>query len=95
MKLIASWSGGKDSCFALRKALQEGHKIQALLTMMQDKATSNFHMIPSTALDAQAEVLGIHIVKIPTTPQTYEEDFRKALMDAKKKGADGILTGDI
>jgi uncharacterized protein (TIGR00290 family) len=95
LKLIASWSGGKDSAFALHKALQEGHKVQNLLIMMQDKATSNFHMISSQLLDAQSQALGIPIVKIPTTPQTYEEDFRKALMDAKKKGADGIITGDI
>jgi uncharacterized protein (TIGR00290 family) len=95
MKLIASWSGGKDSCFALHKALQEGHKVQNLLIMMQDKATSNFHMISSQLLDAQSEAIGIPIVKVPTTPQTYEEDFRKALQDAKKKGADGIITGDI
>jgi diphthine-ammonia ligase len=95
MKLIASWSGGKDSAFALHKALQEGHKVQNLLIMMQDKATSNFHMISSQLLDAQSDAIVIPIVKIPTTPQTYEEDFRKALMDAKKKGADGIITGDI
>jgi diphthine-ammonia ligase len=95
MKLIASWSGGKDSCFALHKALQEGHKVQHLLIMMQDKATSNFHMISSQLLDAQSVAIGIPIVKVPTTPQTYEEDFRKALQDAKKKGADGIITGDI
>ena len=95
MKLIASWSGGKDSAFALHKALQEGHKVQNLLIMMQDKATSNFHMISSQLLDAQSNAIGIPIVKIPTTPQTYEEDFRKALMDSKKKGADGIITGDI
>ena len=95
MKLIASWSGGKDSCLALHRALQEGHHVQNLLVMMQDKQTSNFHMISSQLLDAQSQALGIPIVKVPTTPQTYEEEFRKALQDAKKKGADGIITGDI
>lgn len=95
MKLVASWSGGKDSAFALHKALQQGHKIQGMLIMMQDKATSNFHMISSQLLDAQSDAIGIPIVKVPTTPRNYEEDFRNALMDAKKKGADGIVTGDI
>ncbi len=95
MKLIGSWSGGKDSAFALHKALQEGHKVQTLLIMMQDKATSNFHMISSQLLDAQSDALGIPILKVSTTPETYEEDFRKALLDAKKKGAEGIITGDI
>jgi uncharacterized protein (TIGR00290 family) len=95
MKLIASWSGGKDSAFAFHKALQEGHKVQSLLIMMQDKATSNFHMISSQLLDAQSDAIGIPITKVPTTPETYEEKFRNALTDAKKKGADGIITGDI
>jgi uncharacterized protein (TIGR00290 family) len=63
--------------------------------MMQDKATSNFHMISSQLIDAQSDAIGIPIVKVPTTPGTYEEKFRNALTDAKKKGADGIITGDI
>ncbi len=95
MRLICSWSGGKDSCFALYKAMKEGHQVQNLLTMMQDKSTSNFHMISSQLLDAQSEALGIPIVKVPTTPESYEKDFVKALREAKKKGAEGIITGDI
>jgi uncharacterized protein (TIGR00290 family) len=95
LKLIASWSGGKDSCFALYKALQEGHKIENLLIMMQDQKTSNFHMISSQLLDAQSEALSIPITKVPTTPQNYQTDFKKALQNAKNKGIEGILTGDI
>jgi diphthine-ammonia ligase len=95
MKVIASWSGGKDSAFALHKAIQEGHQVQNLLIMMQDKSTSNFHMISSQLLDAQSEAIGIPIVKVASTPATYEEKFRNTLIDAKKKGADGIITGDI
>ena len=95
MKLIASWSGGKDSCFALHKALQEGHKVQNLLVMMQDEVTSNFHMINSDLLNAQSQAIGIPITKVSTTPQTYEDKFRKALQEAKNKGMDGIITGDI
>jgi diphthine-ammonia ligase len=95
MKLIASWSGGKDSCFALHKAMQKGHQVQNLLIMMQDKATSNFHMIGSQLLDAQSQALGIPIVKVPSTPETYEKEFTKALREAKAKGTEGIITGDI
>jgi diphthine-ammonia ligase len=95
MKLIAAWSGGKDSCFALYKALKQGHCIQSLLTMMQDINNSNFHMISSELLDAQSEALGIPINKVSTTPETYELQFGKALREAKNNGAQGILTGDI
>src|SRR4030067_3873340 len=94
MKVIASWSGGKDSCFALHKAIQQGHSVQNLLIMMQDKGTSNFHMISQELLDAQSEAIGIPIVKISTTPETYEQQFKKALLEAKAKGEDRIITGD-
>jgi diphthamide synthase (EF-2-diphthine--ammonia ligase) len=36
MKLVAAWSGGKDSCFACHKAIQEGHDVAQLLIMMSD-----------------------------------------------------------
>ena len=95
MKLISSWSGGKDSCFALHKALQHGHIVQSLLVMMSDEGKSNFHMISGELLDAQSKALGIPITKVPTTPETYEQKFKKALLEAKKNGVEGILTGDI
>ena len=95
MKLIASWSGGKDSCFALHKAIQQGHNVQNLLIMMQDKGKSNFHMISTELLDAQSEALNIPITKTPTTPETYEQNFTQSLQNAKENGAEGIITGDI
>ncbi|MEM2968967.1 MAG: diphthine--ammonia ligase [Candidatus Bathyarchaeia archaeon] len=95
MKVIASWSGGKDSCFALYKAIQEGHVVSHLLTMMSDPEKSNFHMIRTDVLDAQSEAISIPIVKYVTTPETYEQDFKKALLQMKSKGVEGIVTGDV
>jgi diphthine-ammonia ligase len=95
LKLIASWSGGKDSAFALHKAQQEGHTVQNLFVMMQDKTKSNFHMIPAQLLDAQSQALNISITKTLTTPETYQQNFIQALQTAKKNGAEGIITGDI
>ena len=95
MKLVASWSGGKDSAFALHKAQQEGHTVQSLLVMMQDKTKSNFHMIPAPLLDAQSQALNLAITKTVTTPETYQQNFIRALQTAKKNGSEGIITGDI
>jgi len=95
VKVLASWSGGKDSCFATYKAIQEGFNVSQLLIMMSNKGTSNFHMISSDLLDAQSQAIGIPIVKQITTPDTYEEDFKKALAQMKAKGMDGLVTGDI
>ena len=95
MKTIAAWSGGKDSCFACYKAIQEGHDVSNLLIMMSDPNLSNFHMIRSDMLDAQSQSVGIPIVKWTTTPKTYEQDFKKALLKMKAEGVEGIVTGDV
>jgi diphthine-ammonia ligase len=95
MKVVASWSGGKDSCFACYKAIQEGYEVSNLLIMMSDPSVSNFHLIRSDMLDAQSEAMGIPIVKWTTTPDTYEEDFKKALLKMKAQGIEGIVTGDV
>jgi len=95
MRLIAAWSGGKDSCFALYIARQQGHTIQNLLTMMQDESKSNFHLISPELLDAQSDAIGVPITRLPATLQTYEQQFKRALQEAKINGVQGILTGDI
>ena len=95
MKVAAAWSGGKDSCFACYKAIQEGYDVAQLLIMMSNKNTSNFHMISSELLDAQSQAVGIPIVKWVTTPHNYEQDFKKALLQMKAKGVEGIVTGDV
>jgi diphthine-ammonia ligase len=95
MKVVASWSGGKDSCFACHKAIQQGCNVANLLIMMSDKGKSNFHMISSELLDAQSQALEIPIVKWNTTPDTYEQEFKKALQQQKANGIEGIVTGDI
>ena len=95
MKIVASWSGGKDSCFACYKAIQEGYDVSQLLIMMSDPSKSNFHLIRSDMLDAQSQAIGIPIVKWTTKPDTYEQDFKKALGQMKEKGVEGIVTGDV
>ncbi len=95
MKIVAAWSGGKDSCFACYKAIQEGCEVTNLLIMMSDPSESNFHLIRADMLDAQSQAIGIPIVKCTTTPGTYEHDFKKALMKMKVEGVEGIVTGDV
>ena len=63
--------------------------------MMMSESKSNFHMIPSGILDAQAEAIGIPLVKQVATLKTYENDFKGALLRLKAKGAEGLVTGDI
>jgi diphthine-ammonia ligase len=95
MKVIASWSGGKDSAYAYYLAKQQGHQIQSLFTMMMSQEKSNFHMIPTGILDAQAKAAGEKLIKKVTSHQTYETDFKAVLAASKAEGVEGIVTGDI
>jgi len=95
MKVAASWSGGKDSCFACYKAIQEGYDVMQLLIMMSNKSTSNFHMISAELLDAQSQAVEIPIIKRVTAPGAYEQVFKKALLQMKAEGVEGIVTGDV
>jgi len=95
MKVVASWSGGKDSAYAHYLATQQGHQAINLFTMMMSESKSNFHMIPSSILDTQAKAIGIPLVKKITSAKTYEKDFKTALLECKAHGAEGLVTGDI
>ena len=95
MKVVASWSGGKESCFACYKAIQEGFDVSYLLTMMANDDRSNFHMLNPGLLDAQSQAIGIPIVKRKTTSDTYEQEFKNALRQMKAEGVEGLVTGDI
>lgn len=95
MKVVAAWSGGKDSCFACYKAIQEGYEVISLLTFMQSEKQSNFHGLNVELLDAQSQAIGIPLVKRVTSPDTYEKQFKDALWQLKSQGAEGLVTGDI
>jgi uncharacterized protein (TIGR00290 family) len=95
MKVVVSWSGGKDSCLACYKALEQGFEAQALLTMMNSDGNSSFHMIKSGLLEAQSEAIGVPIVTKNATPETYEQDFKNTLKQMRSTGVKGIVTGDI
>ena len=95
MKVVASWSGGKDSCFAYYKATKEGLDVVSLLTFMQSEDVSNFHEIKTVLLDAQANSLDLPLSKRVTLPNMYEQQFKEALSEFKDKGVEGFVTGDI
>jgi uncharacterized protein (TIGR00290 family) len=95
MKVVVSWSGGKDSAYALHLAEQQGHEVTNLLTLMASEEESNFHMIRSAILDAQADAVGIPLIKKRTGNDTYESDFKAVLVELKAKGIEGLVVGDI
>ena len=95
MKVVAAWSGGKDSCFAYYKAVAQGLAVVSLLTFMENEHKSNFHGIQADLLDAQAKSLNISLTKRVTQKETYESNFKNALREFKANGVRGLVTGDI
>jgi diphthine-ammonia ligase len=95
VKVVAAWSGGKDSCFAYYKALNQGLDVVSLLTFMHSESRSNFHAITTELLDAQTQAIGVPLAKRVTKPNAYEKQFKDALLNFKAKGVEGLVTGDI
>ena len=55
---FCSWSGGKDSCLALYKAMQTGFVPNVLLTMcIENGERSRSHGLSLAILQAQADAL--------------------------------------
>lgn len=96
MQVVASWSGGKDSCLACYKAIKNGFKVSHLLNFVTEDGTkSRSHGIDSKLIQRQAEAIGIPVVQVKTSWQTYEQKFKKAINKLKQKGIKGIVFGDI
>jgi ABC transporter with metal-binding/Fe-S-binding domain ATP-binding protein len=95
MKLAALISGGKDSSFAIYKALQEGHVVTDLVTIKPANEDSYmFHSANIHLTDLISESCGI-----PLTSQISSGEKEKELDDLKKALAslkvEGVAVGAI
>ena len=95
-KYAASWSGGKDSCFAYWKATSQGLKVSHLLNFInQDSTKAMSHGLDGKLIALQAQAMGLPILQQKVTWETYEAGFKDALEKLKLKGITGLVTGDI
>jgi len=77
---LCSWSGGKDSCFALMQAVLQGYSPKVLLNVLNEEGKiSRSHGIPSSILQKQAAVASIPIHLISSSWKDYETNFTSAL----------------
>jgi uncharacterized protein (TIGR00290 family) len=97
MKLICSWSGGKDSCYALMIAISKGYKLDVLLNMMNEsKNISRSHGLTLSLLNQQAKVQETHLLGIPSSWEDYEEKYIEALQKLKNEyQSEAVVFGDI
>jgi len=96
MIAAASWSGGKDSCLACYKAMQEGHKVSHLANFVsQQYKRVSFHGTPANLIREQADSIGIPLLQRETTGDDYEVQFKKTIGSLLEFGIEGMIFGDI
>ncbi|MCU0666246.1 MAG: diphthine--ammonia ligase [Candidatus Omnitrophica bacterium] len=96
--VIASWSGGKDSCLALYRAMKQGYKINNLLNFIsKGSGRGCFHGLTADLLKYQAKLMGFPLTQCAVSPdmKLYEEEFKQAVDRFIKKGARYMVFGDI
>jgi uncharacterized protein (TIGR00290 family) len=95
---ISSWSGGKDSCLACYKAIQQGLKVEFLLNFIsKEYKRCCFHGIERELLKLQAKLMELPLVQkeVSADMQKYEEEFKEAVTELKAKGIRKMVFGDI
>lgn len=95
---LASWSGGKDSCLACYKAMQQGYKIKYLLNFLSKEfKRCCFHGVDPQLINLQAQALEIPLVQreVASDMGAYEKEFKKAVLEIKAKGINAMVFGDI
>ena len=97
MNILCSWSGGKDSCYALMKAKEQGHTPKVLLNVLNENGKiSRSHGIPSEILQAQAKAAQLPIHLVQSSWQEYEPNFTSALHQLRTKyDLQAAVFGDI
>lgn len=95
MKIVALFSGGKDSTFSVYIAKQYGWDVTHLVTLLpKNKNSWMFHTINIHLADKLAEAMDIPLIKRITKGEKEEEleDLKKILSELD---IDGVISGAI
>jgi uncharacterized protein (TIGR00290 family) len=101
MKVLVSWSSGKDSAWMLHRLKQDpAMNIGGLLTTMNEAFDRvAMHAVRRTLLEAQAQAAGIPLRTIPLpwpcTNEEYEKRMRTAVAQAVAEGFTHVAFGDL
>lgn len=96
LPIAVSWSGGKDSCLALQRAVAAGAVPRVLLTVFDEAGQrSRSHGLRPEVLAAQAACLGVPLRSANASWQTYEAEFCRQLVALREQGVRDIVFGDI
>jgi uncharacterized protein (TIGR00290 family) len=101
LRIILSWSGGKDSALALYEIQKAGnYEILALLTTVtEDYDRVSMHGVRRVLLERQAESLGYPLEKVFISKNVsngeYESKMREVLAKYLSLGVSSVAFGDV
>lgn len=96
MNAVISWSGGKDCCLALYKALASGIHVTHMINFVkEDKFIPMPPCLRTELVRAQAAALRLPLIQQRIDRNTYENGFRVALKELKLHGVNALINGDV
>jgi diphthamide synthase (EF-2-diphthine--ammonia ligase) len=100
-KILLSWSGGKDSAWALQLLRLQGEFVVAGLvtTVNEHYRRVAIHGFREELLERQAELAGVPLWKVdlpfPCSNEAYEERMARVCERAVREGFYGVAFGDL
>nr|MDO8099628.1 diphthine--ammonia ligase [Candidatus Njordarchaeota archaeon] len=95
MRVVSSWSGGKDSCLACYRAMLSGSEVSYLLNFISKDKRCMSHGLDSKLMVAQSQAIGIPLIQREVAWDSYEDGFKAAIRELKQHGVEGAVFGDI
>jgi uncharacterized protein (TIGR00290 family) len=100
MKILLSWSSGKDSAWALHTLRLDGADVGGLLTSVNEVAGRvSMHGVREEILRAQADAAGLPLYTVPLpwpcTNGVYESRMQEAVTQAVQAGFTHVAFGDL
>ena len=95
LNAFVSWSGGKDGALSCYKAMKSFQITHLLNMIAEDGEVSRSHGIRTRILQLQGEAIGLPVVQVRSSWESYETEFKKAVSSLKEKGVEVGIFGDI
>jgi uncharacterized protein (TIGR00290 family) len=100
VKILVSWSSGKDSAWALHTLRQQGVFPSGLLTSLNEAADRvSMHGVRHAVLERQAAAAGLPLTIVrlpyPCANDVYEQQMALAVANARASGFTHVAFGDL
>lgn len=98
--IILSWSGGKDSSYALNELINDQrYDVKYLLSTINGNSKRlSMHGVREELIEAQAASIGIRLLKVyvcEADNTEYERQMTETLLKVKEEGIITVAFGDI